>query len=150
MPYLERAARYAKGDRRQIAQTIRRTVELCVILGLACTLAYLLFGRFVGSLLFRSSLAGSYIVSLGFMCPFLFLSGTLSSILHGLNLTLYTFLLNLMGCGIRLFAIYFLVPRLGLYVYLWSMLLSQLIQAAAYLWILARIGKRGTKPALPG
>ncbi|MCI5826675.1 MAG: polysaccharide biosynthesis protein [Lachnospiraceae bacterium] len=148
LPAISEAA--AKGDRRQIAQTIRRTVELCVILGLACTLAYLLFGRFVGSLLFRSSLAGSYIVSLGFMCPFLFLSGTLSSILHGLNLTLYTFLLNLMGCGIRLFAIYFLVPRLGLYVYLWSMLLSQLIQAAAYLWILSRIGKHRKNPALPG
>ena len=54
LPAISEAA--AKGDRRQIVQTIRRTVELCVILGLACTLAYLLFGRFVGSLLFRSSL----------------------------------------------------------------------------------------------
>ena len=140
LPAISEAA--SKGDRRQIAQTIRRTVELCVILGLSCTLALLLFGNLIGSLLFGSELAGSYIVSLGFMCPFLFLAGTLSSILHGLNLTLYTFLLNLMGCGLRLFAIYLLVPHFGLYVYLWSMLLSQIIQAGVYLWFLVRIGKR--------
>ena len=140
LPAISEAA--SKGDRRQIAQTIRRTVELCVILGLSCTLAFLFFGHFVGNILFGSELAGSYIVSLGFMCPFLFLTGTLSSILHGLNRTLYTFLLNLLGCGLRLSAICLLVPRLGLYAYLWSMLLSHIIQAAAYLWFLARIGKR--------
>lgn len=138
-----------KGDRGQIAQTVRHTVELCVISGLGCTLAFLLFGHLIGSLLFGSELAGSYIVSLGFMCPFLFLTGTLSSILHGLDLTLYTFLLNLSGCGIRLFAIYVLVPRFGLYVYLWSMLLSQMLQAAAYLLILMRIGRRSRKNENP-
>lgn len=134
LPAISEAA--VKNDRKKITQTIRRTVELCVILGLSCTLAFLLLGHWIGNLLFGSSLAGSYIVSLGFMCPFLFLSGTLSSILHGLDLPLYTFLLNLIGCGLRLLAIYFLVPRFGLYVYLWSMLLSQIIQSAAFLWIL--------------
>lgn len=142
LPAISDAA--AKNDRRRIAQTIRRTVELCVISGLCCTLGFLLFGRFIGSLLFHNELAGSYIVSLGFMCPFLFLTGTLSSILHGLGQTLYTFLLNLFGCGLRLIAIYFLVPRFGLYVYLWSALLSHIIQAAAYLWLLMRI-RKGTR-----
>lgn len=140
LPAISEAA--SKGDRSQIAQTIRRTVELCVILGLGCTLGFLLFGHLIGGLLFRSQLAGSYIVSLGFICPFLFLTGTLSSILHGLNLTLYTFVLNLFGCGLRLFVIYLMVPQFGLYVYLWSLLLTQLIQAGAYLWILVRLGKR--------
>lgn len=145
LPTISEAA--SKGDRRQISQTIRRTIELCVILGLGCTLVFLLFGRFVGALLFGSELAGSFIVSLGFLCPFLFLSGTLSSILHGLNMTLYTFLLNMTGCALRLSAIYFLVPRLGLYTYLWSALLSQILQAGAYLWILSRVGRRSKQQA---
>lgn len=135
----------AKGDRGQIAQTVRRTVELCVISGLGCTLAFLLFGHLIGSLLFGNELAGSYIVSLGFICPFLFLTGTLSSILHGLGMTLHTFLLNLSGCGIRLLAIYALVPQFGLYVYLWSLLISQALQAAACLWILMRVGRHSRK-----
>ena len=139
----------SKGNSEQITQTIRRTVELCVILGLSCTLAFLLFGHFAGRLLFRSELAGSFIVSLGFMCPFLFLTGTLSSILHGLNLTLYTFLLNMATCGLRLLAIWLLVPRLGLYIYLWSVLLSQIIQAAAYLYLLMRFRKRNKRTHKP-
>ena len=113
-----------------------------------CGIALLLFGHWIGNLLFGSKLAGSYIVSLGFMCPFLFLTGTLNSILHGLDLTLYTFLLNLIGCGLRLFSIYLLVPHSGLYMYLWSMLLSQIIQAGACLWILARIGKRNRRKSM--
>lgn len=145
LPAISEAA--VKNDHKKITQTIRRTVELCVILGLGCTLAFLLFGHWFGSLLFDSTLAGSYITSLGFLCPFLFLSGTLSSILHGLDLPLYTFLLNLAGCGLRLFTIYLLVPHFGLYVYLWSMLFSQVIQSAAYLWILVRICGRGRKNA---
>lgn len=136
LPAVSEAA--AAGDRKKIAQTIRHTMELCTILGLNCTLGFLLFGHFIGSILFRSELAGSYITSLGFLCPFLFLTGTLNSILHGLDLTLYTFLLSMLGCGLRLLAIYLLVPQFGLYSYLWSILLSQMLQAAAYLLILIK------------
>ncbi len=132
LPSVSEAA--AEGDRAQISRTIRRTVELCVILGLGCTLIFLLFGRLMGSLLFHSPLAGAYITSLGFLCPFLFLAGTLNSILHGLELTMYTFLMNLSACGLRLLAIRLLVPHFGLYAYLWSMLLSQILLTAAYLW----------------
>ena len=141
LPAISEAA--AVGDTRRVRQTIQRTVELCVILGLLCTLSFLLFGKYVGNLLFHSELAGSYIKSLGWMCPFLFLTGTLSSILHGLDLPLVTFLLNLLCCGLRLFVIYALVPHLGLYVYLWSMLASHILQSLAYLWLLSRIGRRG-------
>lgn len=130
----------AQGDIRRVRKTIQRTVELCVILGLLCTLAFLLFGQLAGDLLFHNALAGSFIKSLGWMCPFLFLTGTLSSILHGLDMPLFTFLLNLLCCGLRLLVIYALVPRFGLYVYLWSMLASQIFQSLAYLRILVRVG----------
>lgn len=130
----------AQGNIRRVRKTIQHTVELCVILGLLCTLAFLLFGQLAGDLLFHNALAGSFIKSLGWMCPFLFLTGTLSSILHGLDMPLFTFLLNLLCCGLRLLVIYALVPQFGLYVYLWSMLASQIFQALAYLRILTRIG----------
>lgn len=140
LPTISEAA--ACGDERRVRQTIQRTVELCVISGLSCTLAFLLFGDFAGRLLFHSELAGSFIKSLGWICPFQFLTATLSSILHGLDLPLYTFLLNLFSCGLRLLVIYLLVPRFGLYVYLWSMLASHILLALTYLWILARPRRR--------
>lgn len=138
LPAISEAA--AAKDSLRVRRTIQRTVELCVILGLLCTLVFLLSGQLAGELLFHSALAGSFIRSLGWMCPFLFLTGTLSSILHGLDMPLFTFLLNLFCCGLRLLVIYTLVPRFGLHVYLWSMLASHILQALAYLWILARAG----------
>ncbi len=137
LPQISEAA--AAGDRARTAQTTHRTVELCTILGLGCTLGLLLFGRLIGKLLFHSSLAGSYITALSFLCPFLFLGGTLGSILHGFGFTRYTFSLNLLACAIRLFAILFLVPHFGLYVYLWSLLLGHILLSAAYLHRLAKL-----------
>jgi stage V sporulation protein B len=136
LPAISGAA--AAGDKSRIRRQVHHTLELCIILGFCCTLGFLLFGPWMGRTLFHSELAGSYIQALGWLCPFLFLTGTLSSILHGLDLTLYTFLLNLGGCGLRLLAIYLLVPRFGLFVYLWSMLVSQILQALAELLILRK------------
>jgi stage V sporulation protein B len=134
LPAISSAA--AAGDREQIRRQVHHTMELCIILGLCCTFAFLILGPFLGSVVFHSELAGAYIQALGWLCPFLFLTGTLSSILHGLDLTMYTFLLNLGGCGLRLLAIYLLVPRFGLFVYLWSMLVTQILQAGAEFCIL--------------
>ena len=136
LPVISEAA--VHGDMQRIRHAIFLTVKSCTFLGFGCTLIYLLFGRLFGQLLFHSTLAGAFIVSLGFLCPFLFLTHTLSSILHGLNLTRYTFLLNLLSCGLRLCTIVLLVPHFGLYVYLWSMLFSQLLQAVSYLILLLR------------
>lgn len=137
LPQISEAA--AAGDRARTARITRRTVELCAILGLTCTLGLLLFGRLIGRLLFHSALAGSYITALSFLCPFLFLDGTLGSILHGFGFTRYTFFLSLCACALRLFAILSLVPHFGLYVYLWSLLLGHIMQSAAYLHKLSHL-----------
>ncbi|MDD6037866.1 MAG: polysaccharide biosynthesis protein [bacterium] len=128
----------ATGDYGHIRNATKQTVEFCVILGLCCSLGFLFFGRMTGQLLFHNKLAGSYIQSLGFLCPFLFLTGTLGSILNGLGRTVYTFICNLLCCGGRLLTILLLLPRFGLYAYLWSMLASQIAITLAYLWALLR------------
>ena len=74
---------------------------------------------------------------LGWICPFLYLTTTLSSILNGLGKTTTTFLLNLAGSGIRIFFVIILIPLLGIKAYLWGMLVSHLAvsgAAAALLW----------------
>ncbi len=123
----------ADADRKQLNASITKTVELCLILGLLCTLGFLLFGKMIGELLFQNELCGSLIRSLGFLCPFLFFTGTLSSVLHGLNHTMYTFIWNVVSCGIRILALAVLVPVFGLHVYLWSLLLSQILMTCAYI-----------------
>ena len=93
-------------------------------------------GRFLGNTLFGNALAGTFIVTLGWICPFLYLSSTLSSVLHGLGFPGLTFALNLLACGIRILFVLFSLPVYGIRGYLWGILLSQIVMAVLAIVIL--------------
>lgn len=116
----------ANHDKRKIQLAIKKTVESCVLLGLLCTTAFLLTGRFIGNFIFANALAGTFIRTLSWICPFLFLSTTLSSILHGLGHPGITFLFNVIACIIRILFVLFAIPLWGIRSYLIGMLISQL------------------------
>ena len=119
----------ALGDERLIRRTILKTIEACLLLGFLCTAGFLLTGRFLGNFLFGNALSGTFIVTLGWICPFLYLSSTLSSILHGLGFPGLTFILNLIACGIRILFVMYAVPIWGIKSYLWGILMSQIVMA---------------------
>lgn len=125
-------------NRPKIARTVEVTVTGCLILGIFCTGVFLLFGRDLGTFLFGSLEAGDYILILGWICPFLYLSATLSSILNGLGKTMTTFFQNLIGISIRILFVWFFIPRLGITGYLLGMLVSQLTVAFLSLFSLHR------------
>lgn len=128
----------AAGDDRLIHRTIRKTIRSCLFLGFLCTVGFLFTGKFLGNFLFENALAGTFIVTLGWICPFLYLSSTLSSILHGLGYPGLTFCLNLMACGIRILFVMFAVPVYGIRSYLWGLLVSQIFTAILAILILLK------------
>lgn len=131
----------AKQDIRYIENSIKKSCFYCITLGLACTLGFLLFGKSLGRMVFANELAGTFMVILGWICPFLYLTTTLSSILNGLGKTTTTFLLNLLGSGIRIFFVAFLIPMLGIKAYLWGMLASHLAVSGIAVLVLQRYQK---------
>lgn len=90
----------------------------------------------MGGFLFGNDLAGTFIVILGWICPFLYLSTTLHSILNGLGRTTSTFFLNVLGLGIRIGFVLFVIPVAGIKGYLWGLLFSQGMMAAGALALL--------------
>lgn len=132
----------AKHDHLRIQKAIKKTIESCMILGLMSTLFFLLSGRFIGEYVFGNTLAGTFICTLSWICPFLFLSTTLTSILHGLGRPTTTFLLNLLSSGIRILGIYAFIPMFGIRAYLMAMLLSQLFLAGSATFLLVRFCKK--------
>lgn len=96
-------------------------------LGFFCTICFLLFGRLMGNLLFHSSLSGQFIVTLSWICPFLYSNNTLISILNGLGKTTTTFLIHSFGLSIRILSVFFLIPVFGIIGYLWGLLGSQFL-----------------------
>lgn len=119
----------ATGDDELIRRTLKKTIESCLVLGFLATGAFLVTGDFLGNALFENALAGTFITTLSWICPFLYLSSTLSSILHGLGFPSLTFALNLLSCGIRILFVLFAVPIWGIKSYLWGILASQAVLA---------------------
>ena len=126
------------GDDRLIHRTIRKTIQSCLLLGFICTAGFIITGKLIGNFLFGNALAGTFIVTLGWICPFLYLSSTLSSILHGLGSPGITFALNLIACAIRIFFVLFTVPVYGIKSYLSGILISQIVVALLAIFILNR------------
>lgn len=110
-----------------IRKAVHKSIKYCLYLGAVCTLGFLLLGDFMGKFLFHSTVAGSFIRTLSFICPLLYLSSTLSSVLNGLGKTALTFCFNVTGLIIRLLFVFYAIPVFGIKGYMWGLLGSQLV-----------------------
>ena len=124
---------YALKDMNKVKKYTLQTIKLCTLMGVACMSVFLLLGRWVGSHLFHSDLAGHFIMTLGFLCPFLYLDTTLSSILQGLGMASRIFVMNVTSLLVRLGFVFWAVPMFGITGYLWGILASQILLSAMYL-----------------
>lgn len=125
--------KYALGDMTGVRQATLRTVKYCSLMGIGCLIIFVSFGDWMGSTLFDSPLAGYFIKTLGFLCPFLYLDTTLSSILQGLGQAGKLFIMNVISLLVRLAFVFLVVPHFGITGYLWGLLAGQIITGILYL-----------------
>ncbi len=118
----------SNGNHQAIRKAVRKSIRYCLLLGSLCTALFLAFGRMAGQLLYHSSLAGSFIITLSFICPFMYIASTLNSILNGLGKTGYTFAFSMVSLLFRLCFVFWAIPVFGIQGYLWGLLASQLMQ----------------------
>jgi len=133
---------YALGDMDAVKKAALRTVKYCGLLGLCCMGVFVFLGKWMGITLFHSPLAGYFITTLGFLCPFLYLDTTLSSILQGLGMAGHIFAMNVICLLLRLCFVFLAIPRFGITGYLWGLLASQLMLGLLYLGCLFRFLKK--------
>ena len=126
----------AANNVKAIRRTFRQGTWFCISLGVSCTAVFFLFGDLIGTFLFSNTLAGDFVKTLCFICPFLYLNTTFSSILNGLKKSGLVFLLSSISILIRLGFTYFLTPVIGIHGFLYGMLTSQLVTVFAYGFIL--------------
>ncbi len=129
---------YALGNMDAVRSATVRTVKYCGLMGFGCLAGFVLLGGWIGTNVFNSPLAGYFITTLGFICPFLYLDTTLSSILQGLGLAGHTFVMNVICLLIRLGFVFLAVPQVGVRGFLWGLLVSQLTLGILYLTCLYR------------
>lgn len=98
----------------------------CTLLGFFGFIGFFTMGPWIGKVVFHNSSCGAYLRSLSFLCPFLYLSGTLTSILNGLGKTKITFAHNSISLIIRIIFVVFIIPIEGIYGYLWGLMASSI------------------------
>lgn len=133
---------YALGNMSAVRSAAVRTVKYCGLMGLCCLGGFVLLGDWIGATVFDSPLAGYFIRTLGFLCPFLYLDTTLSSILQGLGLAGHIFVMNVICLLVRLGFVFLAIPHFGIAGYLWGLLASQLLLGVLYLGCLHRFLKK--------
>lgn len=113
-----------------IDKTASLSIKYSLIIGILSTGVFIVFGDALGNVIFNNSTAGSYLVILSWLCPFIYLTTTLGSIINGLGKAHITFLNSIVGLSIRIFSVIYLVPKQGISGYLIGLLISQLVISA--------------------
>lgn len=123
----------ALGNKKRIQATISMSLRYSLYMGILCIGIFTLFGNRLGITVYHNKAAGAFITTLAWLCPFMYLSTTLGSILNGLGKTSVTFWHNTAALVLRLGFVLFCIPRYGISGYLWGMLASELVLALLHM-----------------
>lgn len=110
-----------------IGKTSSISIKYSFIIGIISTGIFLLFGKNLGINIFNSEEAGRYLMVLAWLCPLIYLTTTLGSIINGLGKAHITFINSVAGTITKIIIIIILVPQKGINGYLSALLIGQLI-----------------------
>ncbi|MFU0826680.1 MAG: Polysacc-synt-C domain-containing protein [Lachnoclostridium sp.] len=113
-----------------IRKTAAISIKYSILIGILSGGIFICFGQELGNLIFHNELAGSLLMTLAWLCPCLYITTTLSSIINGLGLAHLTFMNSVIGLSVRILLILCLIPYQGMKGYLVSLLISQLVITA--------------------
>lgn len=117
----------ARKNERLIGRTTAIAFKYCLMIGVLGTGVFIVFGNALGETIYKSTLAGQFMVVLAWLCPFLYMTTTLNSIINGLGKAYITFVNSVIGITVRILCVVFAIPVFGIQGYLVGALISQLI-----------------------
>ncbi|MCI9079373.1 MAG: polysaccharide biosynthesis protein [Lachnospiraceae bacterium] len=113
----------------KIRKSVTFATKYNLLVGWLCICIFIIFGDEMGTLFFHNADAGSYIVILSWLCPFLYVSTAFTSIINGMGHTQFTFIITVLSLILKIYFLVALVPLYGIKAYLAGMLASQVIMA---------------------
>lgn len=122
----------AHNNKTAISRTLSLCLKFCLGMGFFFTIFFITAGGKIGALIFNEALVSDFVNILAWLCPFIYLTGTLASILNGLGKTTTTFIHNIISILIRICCLIISVPKIGINGYLFGLLLSKIFIATAH------------------
>lgn len=117
----------AKRDTEAIKKALVSSALFCIMLGSFACILYILFGKPLCTFAFKSTEAGTLLQLMGFLCPFIYLSTTLSSVMNGIGYATQNLIYNILGISMRILCIIFFVPHFGIHAYICGMFCGYLL-----------------------
>ena len=117
----------AKRDTEAIKKALVSSALFCIMLGSFACILYILFGKPICTFAFKSAEAGTLLQLMGFLCPFIYLSTTLSSVMNGIGYATQNLIYNILGISVRILCIIFFVPHFGIHAYICGMFCGYLL-----------------------
>lgn len=117
----------ALDNKDMIGKTSSVSIKYSFLIGIISTGVFLSFGKHLGIRIFNNEEAGKYLIILAWLCPFIYLTTTLGSIINGLGKAHITFINSITGTLAKIFITIILVPKKGIDGYLIALLTGQLI-----------------------
>ena len=113
-------------EKRRLQAIISKIACSCIFLGCFCCIFLLISGKWIGIFLFKSTLAGSFILTLSWICPFLYTNTVLLGMINGYGKTTFSFIINFLCLCIRIAGVCLFIPIWGINGYLTGLLISQI------------------------
>jgi len=117
----------AVNNNNAIGKTTAITIKYSLIIGIISTGIFIAFGKDLGKAVFNNEASGNYLTILAWLCPFLYLTTTLGSVINGLGKAHITFINSVIGTLSKIILIATLIPSKGINGYLFAVLIGQLI-----------------------
>lgn len=117
----------AVNNNKLIGKTTAISVKYSLIIGIISTGIFIIFGKDLGIAVFHNTDAGSYLTILAWICPLIYLTTTLGSIINGLGKAHVTFINSIVGSVGKILLIILLIPKYGINGYLTALLIGQLV-----------------------
>lgn len=123
---------YARACRnyKAIKKALTSSAFFCILLGMLSWIGYACLGIPACTFAFHNAEAGYLLRQMAFLCPILYLSTTLTSVMNGLNLAFKNLIYSIVAILIRICCICFLVPIYGIPAYIFGMLMAYLLQCS--------------------
>src|SRR5690554_1513833 len=112
LPIISEAS--ATKNMNSIKRTTSLSIKYSILVGILSTGIFIVFGEELGVRIFSNALAGKYITILAWLCPFLYIGSTFTSILNGLDKVHISFLSSVLGLALKILLIGYLIPKGGI------------------------------------
>ena len=129
MPAVSQAS--SANKERHLQNMIEQSIHFCLLIGVFSSILFFVFGKDIGICFFHNKESGIYLNQLAFLCPLIYLSTTMASILNGLGYAARNLVQTLLSTLIRIGFILFFVPTIGISGYITGLFVSYVFLASA-------------------